>query len=270
MTRASSAAASRSRASVPTPARRCPLPPNEFQVGESICSGDSGGPAFAASNAIVGIVSRGGNATQPDPNNPASSCIGAENIYTKVAPFKKFIENGLALVGAEPWYEGGPDPRLAKPDAACTAPQRLPLEPLSRRSVAGERPGVRARLLHRSDGVPRRSDVHDRRLGADLPDARGHRRGEQRERAAQDHHHVAAAARLPRVVTRARRPAPSVWSSQRSVSQRCVVVAPRLERSHACALRERASGSASPSSAQHRAARRRCDVGAVARSIAMS
>jgi len=98
-----------------------PLPPNEFQVGESICSGDSGGPAFAASNAIVGIVSRGGNATQPDPNNPASSCIGAENIYTKVAPFKKFIESGLALVGADPWYEGGPDPRLAKPDAACTA-----------------------------------------------------------------------------------------------------------------------------------------------------
>jgi hypothetical protein len=98
-----------------------PLPPNEFQVGESICSGDSGGPALAASNAIVGIVSRGGNNTQPDPNNPSATCIGAENIYTKVAPFKDFIVAGLAMVGAEPWYEGGPDPRLAKPDAACTA-----------------------------------------------------------------------------------------------------------------------------------------------------
>ncbi len=97
-----------------------PLPPNEFQVGESICSGDSGGPALAKSNAIVGIVSRGGNGNQnPNPNDPAANCIGAENIYTKVAPFKKFITDGLALAGAEPWEEGGPDPRLAKPDAAC-------------------------------------------------------------------------------------------------------------------------------------------------------
>lgn len=104
----------------PDATTQLPLPPNEFQVGESICSGDSGGPAFAASNAIVGIVSRGGNNTQPDPNNPSATCIGAENIYTKVAPFKKFIESTLATVGAEPWYEGGPDPRLAKTDAACT------------------------------------------------------------------------------------------------------------------------------------------------------
>ena len=105
----------------PDATTQLPLPPNEFQVGESICSGDSGGPAFAATNAIVGIVSRGGNNTQPDPNNPSATCIGAENIYTKVAPFKKFIETALASVGAEPWYEGGPDPRLAKPDAPCAA-----------------------------------------------------------------------------------------------------------------------------------------------------
>jgi hypothetical protein len=105
----------------PDSTTQLPLPPNEFQVGESICSGDSGGPAFAKSGAIVGIVSRGGNNTQPDPNNPSATCIGAENIYTKVAPFKSFIEKGLASVGAEPWYEGGPDPRLAKTDAPCTA-----------------------------------------------------------------------------------------------------------------------------------------------------
>jgi MYXO-CTERM domain-containing protein len=95
------------------------VPPNEFQVGESICSGDSGGPALAPSGAIVGVVSRGGNATKPDPNNPASSCINGENLYTKVAPFKDFIEGGLKLVDAEPWLENGPDPRLLKPGAAC-------------------------------------------------------------------------------------------------------------------------------------------------------
>jgi MYXO-CTERM domain-containing protein len=107
----------------PDDTQALPLPPNEFEVGESICSGDSGGPAFAkTTNAIVGIVSRGGNATQPDPNNPAAGCVGvdAENIYTKVAPFKTFITNALAMVGTEPWLEGGPDPRLAKADTACT------------------------------------------------------------------------------------------------------------------------------------------------------
>lgn len=97
-----------------------PVPPNEFEVGESICSGDSGGPAFAKSGAIVGIVSRGGNATRPDPNDPAKSCIGGENLYTKVEPFKQFIVDGLKLVDADPWYEDGADPRLLKPGSACS------------------------------------------------------------------------------------------------------------------------------------------------------
>ena len=108
------------QSSGPDDTQQLPVAPNEFEVGESICSGDSGGPAFAKSGAIIGIVSRGGNATKPDPQNPASGCIGAENLYTKVAPFKQFIVNGLKMVDADPWLEGGPDPRLLKPDAACT------------------------------------------------------------------------------------------------------------------------------------------------------
>jgi MYXO-CTERM domain-containing protein len=96
------------------------VPPNEFQVGESICSGDSGGPALAASKAIIGVVSRGGNATKPDPQNPAASCVGGENLYTKVAPFKDFIMKGYSLVEAEPWLENGPDPRLAVAGVACS------------------------------------------------------------------------------------------------------------------------------------------------------
>jgi MYXO-CTERM domain-containing protein len=99
-----------------------PVPPNEFEVGESICSGDSGGPALASTGAIVGIVSRGGNATKPDPNNPASGCIGGTNLYTKVDAFRDFILSGLAAVDADPWLEGGPDPRLAKPGTVCTDP----------------------------------------------------------------------------------------------------------------------------------------------------
>ena len=97
-----------------------PVPPNEFQVGESICSGDSGGPAVASTGAIIGVVSRGGNATKPNPNDPSSSCINGENLYTKITPFKDFILAGFALVEADPWYENGADPRLAKPGSACS------------------------------------------------------------------------------------------------------------------------------------------------------
>lgn len=96
-----------------------PIPPNEFQVGESICSGDSGGPAFAESGAVVGVVSRGGNAQQQDPNNPAASCIGATNLYMKLAPFQEMILGAFELAEAEPWLEGQPDPRLLKPGSAC-------------------------------------------------------------------------------------------------------------------------------------------------------
>jgi MYXO-CTERM domain-containing protein len=97
-----------------------PVPPNEFQVGESICSGDSGGPAIATeTGAILGVVSRGGNATRPDPNDPSSGCINAENLYTKLTPFKDFILKGFELAEAEPWIEGGPDPRLLKPGSVC-------------------------------------------------------------------------------------------------------------------------------------------------------
>jgi V8-like Glu-specific endopeptidase len=96
--------------------------PNEFEVGESICSGDSGGPAVAeTTGAVIGVVSRGGNGTQPT-QNPASSCTGANasNIYTGLAGFKDLILSAYAEAGQDPWIEGEPDPRLAKDGEACT------------------------------------------------------------------------------------------------------------------------------------------------------
>lgn len=97
--------------------------PNEFQVGESICSGDSGGPAIASSGALVGVVSRGGNGTQPSQSNPSTACTGpsALNLYTKPAPFKDLIVGAAESLGQEVWIEGQPDPRLAVDGAACTA-----------------------------------------------------------------------------------------------------------------------------------------------------
>lgn len=98
------------------------VPPNEFEVGESICSGDSGGPAFADTGAIIGVVSRGGNHKRPTNNDPAANCVGtdAENLYTKIAPFKELIMKGYELAEAEPWLENGADPRLLKPGSACS------------------------------------------------------------------------------------------------------------------------------------------------------
>ncbi len=98
-----------------------PVPPNEFQVGESICSGDSGGPAIADSGAIIGVVSRGGNGTRPTQNDPSSGCVGgrSENLYTKVAPFKDFILKGFALANADPWLEGETEAPLARGGSTC-------------------------------------------------------------------------------------------------------------------------------------------------------
>ncbi len=97
--------------------------PNEFQVGESICSGDSGGPAVAASGALVGVVSRGGNGQMPSMSNPALACEGssATNLYTEPSPFKDLIVNAATELGQQVWIEGQPDPRLAPDGTACTA-----------------------------------------------------------------------------------------------------------------------------------------------------
>lgn len=105
----------------PDDSDRLPVPPNEFEVGESICSGDSGGPALSEeTHAIVGIVSRGGNNKRPSSNDPAAGCIGGTNLYTKITPFKELIMKGFELAEAEPWLENGPDPRKLKPGSACT------------------------------------------------------------------------------------------------------------------------------------------------------
>lgn len=97
------------------------VPPNEFQIGEAICSGDSGGPAMATtSGAVLGVVSRGGNGTS-NPNDPAAGCMGGTNFYTRVDGFRDMILEAYAESGQDPWVEGGADPRLAKLGATCSA-----------------------------------------------------------------------------------------------------------------------------------------------------
>lgn len=93
------------------------LGPAEFRVGESGCAGDSGGPAFAPSGAVLGVLSRGGNGKNPDPSQPSLQCINGDNVFTAVAGFRDLILAAYTKAGQDPWNEGGPDPRtVPKPD----------------------------------------------------------------------------------------------------------------------------------------------------------
>jgi hypothetical protein len=100
--------------------------PNEFQIGEGICSGDSGGPAYSmTTKAVLGVVSRGGNGYPATESDPAwVSCVDQEgyqtfNLYTRVDTFKELVLSAFAETGEEPWLEGGPDPRKKKFGEVC-------------------------------------------------------------------------------------------------------------------------------------------------------
>ncbi len=98
-----------------------PVPSREFLVGEAICQGDSGGPALSESTgSILGVVSRGGNGTAPIPNDPSASCKNGYNVYSMASGYKDLFVQAYAAAGQDPWWEGGPDPRLAKFGETCT------------------------------------------------------------------------------------------------------------------------------------------------------
>lgn len=80
----------------------------EFIASESVCTGDSGGPAFdSATHAVVGVVSHGpnGNVT-----TNGSGCVGTEHVFMQTASFKDLILQGYAAAGVTPWREGEASP----------------------------------------------------------------------------------------------------------------------------------------------------------------
>ena len=77
------------------------LADSEFVTGESVCSGDSGGPMFAASGALVGVVSRGGGGNISQTND-ASKCIGTYviSIFTHLANMGPLVAQAFVAAGA--------------------------------------------------------------------------------------------------------------------------------------------------------------------------
>lgn len=69
--------------------------------GKGICSGDSGGPAFIRGNVVVGVISRG---LTDDPDHPQyadDDLCNYESIFTRVAYYKTWIEDGIAFLHSE-------------------------------------------------------------------------------------------------------------------------------------------------------------------------
>lgn len=103
--------------------------PNEFQIGEGICSGDSGGPAYdMTTKAVIGVVSRGGNGKFPAMGDPQyTGCVDkgtlvTKNLYTRTDTFKELILTAFAETGEKPWLEGEPDPSKKPFGETCAGP----------------------------------------------------------------------------------------------------------------------------------------------------
>jgi len=106
---------------------------NEFAIGEGICSGDSGGPAYSMeTGAVVGVVSRGGNGAPYNPETDPSytQCVdttidgvtySTHNIYTRTDTMSALIYQAFEAAGGEPWVEGSYDPRKEKAGSVCEA-----------------------------------------------------------------------------------------------------------------------------------------------------
>lgn len=105
---------------------RTALGRHEFEVGKSICEGDSGGPALSEeTGAIIGVVSRGGNC---DDN------FG--HIYTATSGFADLFDRAFEIAGGAPIIEEG-QPEGTQTAAHPVAVREPPATMETPRSEAG-------------------------------------------------------------------------------------------------------------------------------------
>lgn len=89
--------------------------PRTFALGESVCKGDSGGPAFTEEGAIAGVYSTfvGG-----------CTGAGARNFYTMLSEFKPLVMQAYREAEATPWLAGqsAPGQPISPPNADAGTP----------------------------------------------------------------------------------------------------------------------------------------------------
>lgn len=79
---------------------------HEFEVGKSICEGDSGGPAISElTGAVIGVVSRGGD---------CGDDFG--HVYTSPAGFQDLFDRAFAEAGGQPLLEANTPPENVEAD----------------------------------------------------------------------------------------------------------------------------------------------------------
>lgn len=91
---------------------------SEFAVGESVCSGDSGGPMLSAKGEVVGVVSRGGGGME-NIYEPSSACVGAmvQNVLTDLAHASALIDQAKAAANVAPVTAPAPTSTVTDPGA---------------------------------------------------------------------------------------------------------------------------------------------------------
>lgn len=101
---------------------------HEFEVGMSICEGDSGGPALSEeTGAIIGVVSRGG-----DCNDDYG------HIYTATSDFADLFDQAFKLAGGAPIVEEGqPEGTMTAAQPVTVREPTVTVDPQPVRSAAG-------------------------------------------------------------------------------------------------------------------------------------
>lgn len=95
---------------------------SEFMVGESLCAGDSGGPALSATGAVLGVAARAGNG-QPRVTSYADTCVGpkARAVYSSLSAHADLVTRAFEAAGATPKVDGAPAPAAAADVATSPA-----------------------------------------------------------------------------------------------------------------------------------------------------